>query len=188
MRAKGLLPPCLRHPEALSLTTYAPFDPIFWWAMIGRAHKCFDKARLEMSADSAIVAYRKTIRSSERSFGVTFAVALAVFAFWPLVFRLEMPRLWALVISLAFLTSALVVPRLLVPLNFLWFKFGMLLHQIVNPILMALIYYGAVVPMGLVLTTAGKDLLRLKGDPAANSYWIVRDPPGPAAGTMAKQF
>ena len=146
------------------------------------------EARLEMSANSAIVAYRKTIRSSERSFGVTFAVVFAVVGFWPLVFRFEMPRWWALVISLAFLTTALVAPRLLVPLNVLWFKFGMLLHQIVNPILMALIYYGAVVPMGLVLKMAGKDLLRLKWDPAAKSYWIARDPRGPAAGTMTKQF
>jgi predicted membrane metal-binding protein len=146
--------------------------------MIGRARKCLDKVRLEMSA----------IRSSERSFGVTFAVVFAVVGFWPLVFRFEMPRWWALVISLAFLTTALVAPRLLMPLNVLWFKFGMLLHQIVNPILMALIYYGAVVPMGLILKMAGKDLLRLKWDPAAKSYWIARDPPGPAAGTMTKQF
>jgi hypothetical protein len=161
--------------------------------MLGRARKCLDKrlerkARLEMSAESAIIAYRKTIRSSERSFGVTFAAVFAVVGFWPLVFRFEVPRWWALVISLAFLTTAFVAPRLLVPLNVLWFKFGMLLHQIVNPILMALIYYGAVVPMGLVLKMAGKDLLRLKWDQAAKSYWIARDPPGPAAGTMTKQF
>jgi hypothetical protein len=74
------------------------------------------------------------------------------------------------------------------PLNVLWFKFGMLLHQIVNPILMVLIYYGAVMPMGLVLKRAGKDLLRLNWDQAAKSYWIARDPPGPAAGTMTKRF
>jgi hypothetical protein len=140
-----------------------------------------------MSADS-IVEYRKTIRSSERSFGVTLAVVFAVVGFWPLVFRSETPHWWALVISLAFLTTAFVAPRLLVPLNVLWFKLGLLLHHIVNPIVMALIYYGAFVPMGLVLKMAGKDLLRLSWDPAAESYWLVRDPPGPAAGTMTKQF
>ena len=141
-----------------------------------------------MSTDSVIVAYRKTYRSSERSFGVTFAVVFAVVGFWPLVVRFGMPRWWALVISLAFLTTALVAPKLLVPLNVLWFKLGMLLHQIVNPILMALIYYGTVVPIGLVLKMAGKDMLRLKWDQAAKSYWIARDPSGPAAGTMIKQF
>jgi hypothetical protein len=141
-----------------------------------------------MSADSATVSYRKTIRSSERSFGVTFAVVFAVIGFWPLVFRFEMPRWWALVTSLAFLTIALVAPKLLTPLNVLWFKFGLLLHHIVNPILMALIYFGAFVPTGLVLRMARKDLLRLEWDTAAKSYWIVRDPPGPLAGTMTKQF
>ena len=141
-----------------------------------------------MSANSATVAYRKITRSSERAFGVTFAVVFAVVGFWPVVFRFETPRWWALLISLAFLTTALVAPRLLVPLNVLWFKFGMLLHQIVNPILMALIYYGAVVPMGAVLRMTGKDLLGLKWDQAAKTYWIARDPRGPAAGTMTKQF
>jgi predicted membrane metal-binding protein len=141
-----------------------------------------------MSADSPIVAYRKTVISSERSFGVTFAAVFAVFGFWPLVFRSEMPRWWALALSVAFLTTGLVAPRALAPLNVLWFKFGLLLHRIVNPIVMALIYYVAFVPTGLLLRATGKDLLRLKWDPAAKSYWLMRDPPGPVAGTMTKQF
>src|SRR5262245_66567401 len=98
---------------------------------------------------------------SERSFGITFAALFAVFGFWPLLFRSEMPRWWALAVSIAFLMGALTAPRLLAPLNILWFRFGLLLHHIINPILMALIYFGAVVPMGLVLKMAGKDVLRL---------------------------
>ena len=141
-----------------------------------------------MSAESPIVAYRKTVMGSERSFGVTFAALFAVFGFWPLLFRSEMPRWWALAVSIAFLVSALAAPRLLAPLNILWFKFGLLLHHIVNPILMALIYFGAVVPTGLMVRMARKDLLRLEWDTAAKSYWIMRDPPGPLAGTMTRQF
>jgi hypothetical protein len=125
---------------------------------------------------------------SERSFGVTFAALFAVFGFWPLLFHSEMPRWWALAVSIVFLVSALAAPRLLAPLNTLWFKFGLLLHNIVNPILMALIYFGAIVPTGLMLRMARKDLLRLEWDSTAESYWIMRDPPGPLAGTMTKQF
>ena len=73
-----------------------------------------------------------------------------------------MPRWWALAVSIAFLASAVAAPRLLKPLNILWFKFGLLLHHIVNPILMALIYFGAVVPTGLMLRMIRKDLLRLE--------------------------
>ena len=48
------------------------------------------------------------------------------------------------------------------PLNFVWYKFGLALHHIVNPVLMGLIYFGAVVPMGLIMQLRGKDALRMK--------------------------
>ena len=99
-----------------------------------------------MPANSAIVAYRKIIRGSERSFGVTFALVFAVVGFWPVVCRCGTPRWWASnQPSLPY--YAFVAPSFPLPLNVLWFKFGLLLHEIVNPILMALIYYAAVVPM-----------------------------------------
>ena len=80
------------------------------------------------------------------------------------------------------------MPRVLAPLNIIWFRLGLLLHHVVNPVIMAVVYYGAVVPMGLLLKARGKDLLRLKRDPDATTYWIVRDPPGPAPGSMKQQF
>jgi hypothetical protein len=79
-------------------------------------------------------------------------------------------------------------PQLLSPLNQLWFRLGLLLHHVVNPVLMFLIYYSTVLPTGLVLRALGKDVLRLKLDHASTSYWIVRAPPGPGAGSMEKQF
>ena len=68
------------------------------------------------------------------------------------------------------------------PLNRLWLKFGLLLHKVVNPIVMALVFFGTVLPTGLIMRVLGKDLLRLKRQPDANSYWIERRPPGPAPG------
>jgi predicted membrane metal-binding protein len=131
-----------------------------------------------------MIAHRKTVRGSERSFGLTFAAVFALIGMWPSIFRGEMPHWWALAISVAMLMAGLLLPRLLVPLNIIWFKFGLLLHRIVTPVLMTLIYYLAIVPTGLVLKVAGKDLLRLSWDHRATSYWLVREPPG----TMVKQF
>ena len=77
---------------------------------------------------------------------------------------------------------------LLNPLKRAWLALGMLLHRVVNPIVMALLFYGTVLPTGLVMRALGKDLLRLRRQPEADSYWIVRQPPGPAPETMKDQF
>jgi hypothetical protein len=78
-------------------------------------------------------------------------------------------------------------PSSLRPLNRLWMKLGLLLHRIVNPIVMGLLFYGTIWPTGLVMRMRGRDLLRLKRDPSAASYWIARVP-GPAPETMKDQF
>ena len=64
---------------------------------------------------------------------------------------------------------------------------GLLLHRIVNPIVMGLLFYGTILPTGLVMRLRGRDLLRLRRDPAAETYWITRTP-GPAPETMRDQF
>ena len=78
-------------------------------------------------------------------------------------------------------------PQAMRPLNFVWYKFGLALHHIVNPVLMGLIYFGAVVPMGLIMQLKGKDALRMKNGAPTDSYWIRRLPPLPAE-TLHKQF
>lgn len=125
---------------------------------------------------------------SPRSFGLTFAVVFAIVGLWPLVWRAEEPRYWSLGIAAAFAIAPFVAPRVLAPLNWLWFRIGLALHHIVNPLIMALIYYLAVVPIGLLLRLFGKDLLRLRRRPKAQSYWIAREPPGPEPGSMSRQF
>ena len=99
-------------------------------------------------------------------------------------------RVWPWTGGLAalFLATGLFRPSVLNPLNRIWLKFGLLLHSVVNPIVMALLFYGTVLPTGLVTRALGKDLLRLKRQPGAESYWIVRAPPGPAPETMKDQF
>ena len=125
---------------------------------------------------------------SPRSFGLTFAAVFLIIACWPLVWRFEEPRSWALAIAAVFAITPFVAPSLLHPLNWLWMRIGLLLHNIVNPILMGLIFFLAVVPIGLALRLFRKDLLRLRWDRKAESYWIVREPPGPEPGSMSRQF
>ena len=80
------------------------------------------------------------------------------------------------------------MPKILSPLNRLWFRFGLLLHHIVNPVVMALLFFTTVTPMALIMRLLGKDPLRRKFDPEADSYWIPRQPAGPAPETMKNQF
>ena len=125
-----------------------------------------------------------------KSFGFTFAALFLIIGCWPWVFRGEAPRLWALAIALFFAVAPFIAPKTLGPLNWLWFRFGLLLHGIVNPLIMALIYFAGILPIGLLLKAFRKDLLRLRWQPADKeaSYWIPRVPPGPKHGSMLKQF
>jgi hypothetical protein len=137
-----------------------------------------------MANNEPVVSHRKVVAGSNRSFGLVFAVFFALVSLVPAVY--SEPLWWALVVSVAFATVAFWAPGILQPLNQLWFKFGLLLHHVVNPIVMAIMFYGAVLPMALLLRAFGKDLLRLKHEPGAASYWIAREPIKP--GSMSKQF
>lgn len=126
--------------------------------------------------------------SSDRSFGLVFAGFLTLVGLSPMLHHGGRPRAYALVAAAVFLAAGLIAPRLLAPLNRLWFRFGLLLHKLVSPVMMAVIFYLVVTPMGLLMRWRGKDPLHRRFDRAATSYWIIRDPPGPPAGTMSNQF
>jgi hypothetical protein len=65
---------------------------------------------------------------------------------------------------------------------------GLVLYKIVNPIVMALLFFSTITPVGFLMRLSGKDPMRLRHDPAATSYWIAREPPGPPAESMRNQF
>ncbi len=124
---------------------------------------------------------------SERSFGIVMAVALAAISLlnW---WHGGRSWYWSSGIAAFFLAAALFHPAALKSLNRLWLKLGLLLHKIVNPIVMAFVFFGTVLPTGLIMRALGKDPLRLKWEPDLNSYWIERRPTGPAPETMKDQF
>lgn len=129
----------------------------------------------------------ETRQSSDRAFGLVFVVVLALIGLAP-IWRGTSPRWWSLALAAALFVVASLIPRVLSPLNWLWFKLGLLLHAVVNPVVMALLFFTTVTPIGLIMRAMGKDPLRLRRDPAATTYWIERRPPGPEAGTMPRQF
>jgi hypothetical protein len=125
--------------------------------------------------------------SSNRSFGFVFAALFAILSggsYWHESHRWP----YYLALSALFLIVALAAPQLLAPLNRLWTKFGLLLHRILSPVILAILFYGCIAPIGFLMRLTGKDPLRLKYEPDAESYWIVRVPPGPQPETFKDQF
>ena len=113
---------------------------------------------------------------SEKNFGIVFAFVFLLVGLYPLVNNKEI-YLWSLITALIFLLLAYVAPKVLSVPNKLWFKFGMALGAVVAPVVMALVYFTTVLPIGLIVRMMGKDMLRQKLDKNAKSYWIERGQP-----------
>ena len=126
----------------------------------------------------------KTIIPSNRSFGLVFFIVFLIVALWPLKSGEDL-RLWSLTLSIIFLILGIFNSKLLTPLNKLWFKFGILLGSIVSPLIMGLVYFFVVTPMGVLMRILGKDLLKTSKVKSASTYWIKRDK---QLSTMKKQF
>ena len=135
-----------------------------------------------------VKSFRAVSASSERTFGLVVGGLFALIAIWPAIWRGAPLRIWLLVPAVLIVVLAVVAPRILRPLNRGWFRLGLLLHRIVNPIVMGLLFFAAIVPMGFVLRKRGIDLLRLRLRPDVTSYWIERDPSSAASASLTKQF
>lgn len=140
-----------------------------------------------MATHESLTSSHEVKTSSDKSFGLVFCGFFALVGLLPLL-KHHPVRVWALIVSGAFLTLAFVKPSLLHPLNVVWSKFGLLLNKVTNPLIMGVLFYGVMTPVALIMRLAGKDPLRLKRDVAATSYWIERNPPGPKPESMAQQF
>ena len=110
---------------------------------------------------------------SNRSFGIVFFAVFLIIALWPLL-KSESLRFWSVAVSLIFLILGLINSKILTPLNKMWMKFGLLLGNIVSPIVMGIIFFGVVTPTGLLMKLFGKDILELKKN-KKNTYWKKKD-------------
>ena len=136
----------------------------------------------ESVADSKV-----ELKASDRSFGYLFTVvfaAIGVYGFW----RGSEISYYFFAVAILFLSLAIIYPQCLRPLNKAWFLFGLLLHKIVNPLILGLLFYVTILPAGIIMRLLAKDLLNLKYDKYAKSYWIDREPPGPKPDSIKNQF
>jgi hypothetical protein len=124
---------------------------------------------------------------SDRQFGLVFfgfCVLVGAYRLWH-----AKPGAWVWLIAAGlFLLFAALFPRALRPLNVVWFKFGLLLHAIVSPVVLGLMFFAVFTPLGMLMRIFGKRPLHLNLDKTADSYWIVRKPPGPPPGSFRNQF
>ena len=113
--------------------------------------------------------------STNRSFGIVFFIVFFIIAIFPLKNDGDI-RIWSLLISVIFLLLGLLNSKILTPLNRLWSKFGILLGRFISPLIMGLIFFLVVTPIGLLMRMLRKDLLNLKFD-NNKSYWIEKKGP-----------
>ena len=122
--------------------------------------------------------------SSNRSFGLVFFVVFLIVALWPLKSGEDI-RIWSLALSIIFFILGVLNSKLLTPLNKLWIKFGIFLGTIISPIIMGIVYFLVVTPIGLFMRLLGKDLLKKDKVKNVSTYWIKRDKQN---SRMKKQF
>ena len=127
------------------------------------------------------------LRSSERSLGITFAVVCALIAAIRL-YRGESVPLWWATAAAGFLICAFFFTPPLRVLGLFWHRLGNVLFKVVNPVVMAILFYGTVLPVGFIMRLAKGDPLRLTIDRGCESYWLDREPPGPDGQEMKNQF
>ena len=121
--------------------------------------------------------------SSNKSFGIVFFTVFLIIAIWPLLNGYEI-RYWSLIISIVFLILGILNSKILTPFNKIWFKIGILLGNVISPIIMSIIFFLVVTPTSFIMKILGKDLLNLKKN-TKNSYWIKKQNQN---SRMKKQF
>jgi len=111
-------------------------------------------------------------KDSNRGFGILFFVVFLIISIWPIINDGNL-RLWSMVIALIFLILGILNSRVLNPFRKIWIKFGELLGKIISPIVLFIIFFLLVTPIGLLMKILGKDLLSIKYS-KNKTYWINR--------------
>jgi hypothetical protein len=183
---RGLIQRAMVFPFAIWLFAFGAV--LFEHASLKRQHSGEHLLRDEYFGSHELQARAEVVKvSSDRNFGLTFA------AFFTLLVVLGLWRgstRWPIWLTLAviMLVLALAAPTVLAPLNRVWTKFGLLLHAIISPIILGVVFYGCVTPIGYLMRLTSRDPLRLKYEPQAESYWITRTPPGPQSQSFKDQY
>lgn len=143
---------------------------------------------MSASFHETVEASDRPVPGPDRNFGFVFAVVcalVAVFAGWRGHWTASA---LAALAAAGFSGAAFLRPGLLAPLNRVWFRFGMLLHMIVSPVVMGAIFFLLIAPTAILMRIFGRRMLADRKEPAAQSYWIARTDGRLRPGSMTKQF
>ena len=124
----------------------------------------------------------KIKKKNNITFGILFFILFFIIGLWPLTSSGAI-RIWSIILSLIFLIITIIKPNLFTFLNKLWVKFGIILGKIISPIIMSLIFFFVVTPIGMLVKILRKDVMGLKR--GKSSYWINRED---KLQSMKKQF
>ena len=113
---------------------------------------------------------------SNRNFGIVFSIVFLLISLYPLLKSGDI-RVWSLVVSFIFLILGIINSKILSPFNKLWFKFGLLLGKFVSPLIMMIIFFFVVTPIGILMRLFRKDVLNLKFNNKKETYWIEKKGP-----------
>ena len=131
--------------------------------------------------------FEEIILPSNKKFGFFFTVVFTCIA----AFSLYKGEVFGAVIFVAvgfcFLMLSLLYSDLLLPLNKLWMRFGLVLGMVMTPFILGLLYFGIFTPVGLLMRIAGRDELRLKLS-LRSSHWKNRRPGELTSDSFKNQF
>lgn len=113
-------------------------------------------------------------KTNNKSFGILFFIVFLIIGLWPLLSG-ETLRLWSIFLSLIFLLLGLINSKLLTPLHKTWIQLGIILGKVIAPLVMLVIFFAIVTPIGLLLKIFGKDLLKIKKNKFLKTYWTTRE-------------
>ena len=124
----------------------------------------------------------KINKKNNITFGILFFIFFLIIGLYPLKSGVIV-RIWSLILSLVFLIITILAPNLFTFLNRMWIRFGILIGKLISPIVMGLVFFFLVTPIGMCFRILKKDVMGLKRRPS--TYWINRKD---KLQSMKKQF
>jgi hypothetical protein len=129
---------------------------------------------------------RQDDKKQLRHFGLIVGGIFAVIGLWPMVFRAQSPRPWALALAVALVVPALVLPGSLTYVHRVWMAAGEALGWVNTRIILSVIFYGLVTPMGIIMRRFGRDPMQRRFEPGVATYRVPKS--ARTAAHMTRQF
>lgn len=143
-----------------------------------------------MTSDIAIIEEIKDIKGDKsdwKKFGITMGIILAIIGLF-LLWKKNNYFEYSFFLAAAFIIPGLILPSVLKPVYKAWMALSVVMGFIMTRVIMFIIFYLIVTPIGLIASITGKKFLDMKIDKGAKSYWIVREKTQKLKSDYERQF